>query len=661
MTSDDDFVPRLGRMRAGGKGKQAKKFLGQILAAANLARGAGGRQGAASRFDGSRIGRGAGVGRILGSRDHYGTLRQRRVIVKSRIVKLAGKGFAAAHAHMRYVERDGTTRDGGRGHLYGADADHVDGKSFLEAAKDDRHQFRLIVSPEDGAEYDDLKSLTRRLMARVEQDLGTGLDWVAVDHFNTAHPHTHIMVRARDDRGKDLIIAREYIVRGMRERAAELIDLDLGPRTSQAIEEKLRREVEQERLTSIDRTLLREADRNLLVTSTGRDAFDQTMRMGRLRKLERLGLAGQVGATHWRLAPDLADTLSRMGERGDIIRTMQRAYTSRADVLGIDDQSIYDPAAAGVRPLVGRIAGRGLSDELNDRHYLLVEATDGRTHYVAIGKGENFEACANGAIVRIEPIVPAVREADRTVALVAAANCGRYDVDAHLRHDPAASEAFAETHVRRLEAMRRLTRGATRELDGTWIISPDHLDRAAAYEIARAKDRPVSVEILSSVPLAQLVEADAATWLDEELVAAEPQPVRDARFGHEVREAQARRRQWLVTQGLAEQDGNRTIYRAGLIQTLRRRELVRVGAQLSREMGKTFLDVAPRGQLDGVYRRRIDALGGKYALIERSHDFTLVPWRPVLERHVGKTVSGIIRGDGVSWSVGRGRGGPSIS
>jgi hypothetical protein len=151
------------------------------------------RSGRRSRFDGSRIGRGSGVGRVLGSRDRYAAFRARRVIIKSRIVKLAGKGFAAAHAHLRYVERDGTTREGGRGQLYGADADKVDGKAFLDAAQGDRHQFRFIVSPEDGAEYDDLKALTRRLMARMEEDLGTKLDWVAVDHFNTGHPHTHIL------------------------------------------------------------------------------------------------------------------------------------------------------------------------------------------------------------------------------------------------------------------------------------------------------------------------------------------------------------------------------------------------------------------------------------------------------------------------------------
>jgi len=659
MFDDDEFVPRLGRMRAKGS-KQGKKFLHRILAAANLARGSA-MTGRRSRFDGSRIGRGSGVGRVLGSRDHYAAFRARRVIIKSRIVKLAGKGYAAARAHMRYIERDGTTRDGGRGQLYGADTDKIDGKAWLDQTESDRHQFRFIVSPEDGAEYDDLKDLTRRLMARMEEDLGTKLDWVAVDHFNTGHPHSHIILRGKDDRGKDLIIAREYITQGMRERAAELVDLDLGPRTTDAIQDKLRGEVDRERLTSIDRTLLRDADAGRLVRSGASDAFDQTVRMGRLRKLERLGLAAQMGASTWRLAPDLAETLKRMGERGDIIRTMQRAFTARGAAPALADQAIYDPAAADARPLVGRLIERGLSDELNDRHYLLVEATDGRTHYVEIGKGENVEPHANGAIVRIEPVPVGVREADLTVAAVAAVNSGRYDVDAHLRHDPSATEAFAETHVRRLEAMRRLTGGVTREADGTWLIAPDHLDRAAAYETTRAKDRPVAVETLSPQPLEKLVGAEAATWLDRELVAADPAPLRDAGFGHDVRDAQARRRQWLITQGFAEETDGRIAYRAGMIAALQRRELLRVGAQLSREMGMPFTETEPGVNVSGIYRRPIDTMSGRFALVEKSREFTLVPWRPVLDRQVGKTVSGIMRSDGISWSFGRGRSGPGIS
>ena len=660
MFNDDEFEPRLGRIRAKGS-KKARKYLFRVLAAANLARGGAAGPGRRSRFDGSRIGRGSGVGRVLGSRDRYAAFRARRVIIKSRIVKLGGKGFAAVPAHMRYVERDGTTRDGGRGQLYGADTDKADGKAWLEKAQGDRHQFRFIVSPEDGADYDDLKDLTRRLMARMEEDLGTKLDWVAVDHFNTGHPHTHIIVRGQDDRGKDLIIAREYITQGMRERAAELVDMDLGPRTTDAIQEKLRGEVDQERLTSIDRTLLRDTYAGRLVSSGAGDAFDQTLRMGRLRKLERLGLASQMGASTWRLAPDLAETLKHMGERGDIIRMMQRAFTARGAAPALADQAIYDPAAVDARPLVGRMIVRGLSDELNDRHYLLVEATDGRTHYVEIGKGENVEPHANGAIVRIEPVSVGVREADRTVATVAAANGGRYDVDAHLRHDPSATEAFAETHVRRLEAMRRLTGGVTREADGTWIIAPDHLNRAAAYEAARAKDRPVAVETLSPQPLEKLLSAEAATWLDRELVAADPAPLRDAGFGHEARDALARRRQWLIAQGFAEDKGERIAYRTGLIAALQRRELLRVGAQLSRELGMPFAETESGARVSGIYRRPIDTMSGRFALVEKSREFTLVPWRPVLDRHIGRNVSGMMRGDGISWSFGRSRGGPSIS
>lgn len=660
MNGDDDFEPRLGRIRNNGRG-QGKKYLHRVLAAANLARAGSGATGRRARFDGSRIGRGSGVGRVLASRDIYAAFRQRRVIVKSRIVKLAGKGAAAARAHLRYIERDGTTREGGRGQLYGRDADKVDGKAFLARGEGDRHQFRFIVSPEDGIEYDDLKPLTRRLMDQMEEDLGTKLDWVAVDHFNTGHPHTHIVIRGKDERSKDLIIAREYITGGMRERAAELVDLDLGPRSNDWIQARLRAEIDQERLTSIDRSLLREAEGEILASSSARGAFDQTLRVGRLRKLERMGLAEQVGTSHWRLAPDLADTLKRMGERGDIIRTMQRAYAARVDAPALADQVIYDPRAENARPIVGRIIERGLCDELNDRHYLIVEATDGRSHYVEIGRGEQVEAHASGAIVRIDPVSIGAREADREVAEVAGRNGGRYDVDAHLRHDPTATVTFAEAHVRRLEAIRRVTGGVTREDDGSWVIAEDHLDRAAAYEAARAKDRPVNVGMLSSQPIERLIGADAATWLDREAVAIDPTPLRDAGFGHDAREAQARRRQWLITQELAVEVNGQTTYRSDLIETLRRRELLRVGAQLSSDMGIPFVETSPGEPVDGIYRRHIDMLGGRYALIEKSREFTLVPWRPVLERQLGKGVSGIVRGDRVNWNFGRGRGGPSVS
>lgn len=655
---EDAFEPRLGCIRA--RGGCSRAYLSRILAAANLARGGTGIVRASRGFSGSRTARAAGVGRLLARRGLRTASRSRRVIVKSRIVRLAGKGAAGAAAHLRYVQRDGTTREGDPGTLYGRDADRVDGRQFLQRGAGDRHQFRFIVSAEDGAQYDDLKPLTRRLMARMEEDLGTRLDWVAVDHFNTGHPHTHIIVRGKDARGKDLIIAPDYMTRGIRERAGELVDLDLGPRTEADIARAVRAEVGQERLTSIDRGLLQDANADGVVVSRGRGALDQTLRAGRLAKLEAMGLATPLGAGRWRLAPDLADTLRRVGERGDIIRTMQREFSARGLDRPRAHWNIGDGATGICDPIVGRVAARGLADEHRDHHYLIVDGIDGRTHYVPIGRADGVEPLGDGAIVRIEPLRAEIRAADRTVAAVAAANGGRYSIDAHLAHDPGASEEWARGHVRRLEAMRRLTGAPERLPDGSWTIASDHVERAAAYEASRLRERPVQVTLLSAEPLERLVDADAATWLDREALATMPEPLRDMGFGADVRGAQAHRRQWLVAEGLAEETPNGLVYRTRMLADLRRRELLRVANRLSEELGLPFAECPNGKRLEGVYRRPVELLSGRVALVERARDFTLVPWRPSLERRVDRSVSGIVRGTGMSWSAGRSRGGPSI-
>ncbi|MBU6299534.1 MAG: DUF3363 domain-containing protein, partial [Alphaproteobacteria bacterium] len=333
---DDRFEPKLGRIGSA-MAKQERRYLQDVLKA--VARAGGRSAKGRGQFHGNRIGRGSGVGRVLAGRDRYAAFRSRRVIVKTRIVKLKGRGLAAARLHLRYLARDGVTRDGTPGELYSAHEARADGKAFLERCEGDRHQFRFIVSADDGVEYEDLKNLTRRLMTEMEHDLGTKLDWVAVDHFNTGHPHSHIVVRGRDDRGQDLIIARDYIGHGMRERAAEIVTLDLGPRSDSDIETALRREVDQGRFTNLDRMLVRDAGETREVgLGAHADAFRQSLRIGRLQKLVRLGLADSVAPGRWRLAEELEPTLRRMGERGDIIRTMQRAMSAR----GLSDYAIYD-------------------------------------------------------------------------------------------------------------------------------------------------------------------------------------------------------------------------------------------------------------------------------------------------------------------------------
>jgi type IV secretory pathway VirD2 relaxase len=657
MGDDDRFVPKLGKGSGAKDGRKVVRYGGRIVVAARLA---GRKTGVvARRFDGSRIGRGASMGRLLSSRDRLAGFRARRAIVKTRLVRLGPRGLPGARAHLRYIQRDGVTREGNSGELYGPDTDEADGDEFLERTGGDRHQFRFIVSAEDGAEYPDLKPYVRRLMIQAEHDLGTKLDWVAVDHFNTERPHTHIILRGVDDQGANLIIAREYISHGLRERASELVTLDLGPRTDREIEDRLRQDVDQERLTAIDRRLLRRMDADRSVSPADNDPFQQSIAAGRLRKLGGMGLAEDIGHSRWQLAEGLEDTLRRMGERGDIIRTMQRELTARKLDRARADRVID---AEIDRPIVGKLLHRGFSDEHRDRHYLMIDGVDGRVHYVDIGLSDAGQPLAEGATVRLSKRSASVRAVDRTVAEIAAANDGRYSVDLHLRYDPRATEAFAEGHVRRLEALRRAGAGVDRDPDGSWRIASDHIDRAAGYEARQARALPVDVETLSTLPVDRLARLDAATWLDRDAASHEPMPVRDAGFGSEVRVTIATRQAWLVEQGLADLDQTGHIrLRANALSLLQRREVMGVGAELHQTLGKIYVEANDGDRIEGKIARRINLQSGSFALVERSHDFTLVPWKPVLERQLGKSGSGIMRGDGINWQFGRGRSEPEIS
>ena len=521
-------------------------------------------------------------------------------------------------------------------------------------------QFRFIVSAEDGAEYSDLKPLTRRLMAQMEADLGTRLDWVAVDHLDTGHPHTHIMLRGKDDLGENLVIARDYIARGMRERLAELVTLDLGPRTDLEIERRLRIDVQAERVTALDRQLIREAGSDHVVEAGPRDAFQHALRAGRLKKLEALGFAEELGGGRWKLSAQLEERLRAMSERGDMIRSMQRALRARGLERTPGDRIIHGRGLPD-RPVVGQVVARGLSDEIVDRHYLIIDAVDGRVHHIDIGSGDAVEPLAEGSIVRVSPARREARRVDRTIADIATANGGRYSVDIHLGHDPSAGEEFANAHVRRLEGMRRGGAAVERLADGSWTIPADYLEQAAAFEERSARRQPVRVELLSPVPLEQLATLEGATWLDKELVSPEPESLRDAGLGKEVRSALAARRQWLIDEHLAREGSGGTVYAKELLPTLQRRELLRVAAQMGDELGLPYLEVGKGDRINGRLERRLDLASGRFGVIANSREFAMVPWRQSMERYIGRELEARAGSSGVSWTIGRGRSGPEIA
>lgn len=676
MAQDDDhFEIRPGRI--GSKGGRKPGMQAKIMARTARLGGNPRRVGGSSPNTGSQTprtgrfnarGRGAkfaaafprGSGWSVDGRSGA-RVRPRRVAVKARVVKLAGKAGAVG-AHLRYLERDGVSREGEPGRFYSTFADEVDGKEFAGRGADDRHQFRFIVSPEDGAQFDTLKTVTRDLMAKLEQDLGTNLDWIAADHFDTGHPHTHIIVRGVTEDGKTLNIAGDYIAHGIRHRASEIMTRALGPQSEHELREQLTHEVDAERLTRLDCAILQRTEGNVLDLRQDRGALGgdnsfQQLLIGRARQLERMELAEPAGKLTWSLAPDLEKTLTNLGRRGDVIRTMHKAMAILPEGRGVQQMAIHDPARDR-EPLIGQVVQHGAAGDYHDRRYLIIDGVDGRTHYVDIGSDD--QPTARGSLVKLEPRHIEPRKSDRTIVEIAEANGGRYSVDIHLRHDRNASEDFAKTHVRRLEAIRRATGKVERMPDGSWTIAPDHLDRVCEYERGRADKSPIVITTLSPISVEKQAALDAPTWLDRELAAQEPLTLAAHGFGKDVNRALYLRQQWLVDQKLADIDGERLRLRPGATEALRQREIRTLARQLSNEMGMGVREAVSGERIDGIYRHSFQSASGRFALIQNSREFVLVPWRPEIERHIGQQITGIPHGDSMSWNVGRGRGGPTI-
>ena len=398
MSGEDDFRIRPGRIRSS-SAQRARPFIAQALAAAKKAGAGISRSGRIVPGNRSRFGRGQRASiqanRLINS-------RSRGAVIKSRVVRQTSRSAPLA-THLNYLRREGVTRDGEKAHLFGPGGDDADPKAFAERCQEDRHHFRFIVSPYDAMDMADLRSFTSDLAGQMEKDLGTQLDWVAVDHWNTEHPHVHLIVRGLRDDGQDLVISRDYIKEGMRDRARDLITQELGPRTDLDIRRSLERQVDTERWTQLDRQLVRDSrDGGVIDMAPDQSARPDeyhALKVGRLRKLETLGLAEQVGPGQWMIDGRAEATLRELGQRGDIIKRMHRALTDSGIERG---SASYVLAAESLdTPIIGRLVDRGLDDELKGTAYAVVDGVDGRTHHIKLPDLDAAGDSSPGSIVEL--------------------------------------------------------------------------------------------------------------------------------------------------------------------------------------------------------------------------------------------------------------------
>jgi type IV secretory pathway VirD2 relaxase len=427
---EHEFRIRPGKPRST-RAPHTKSFVSQVLRAAQKAGHVppstkSGRTSASQSIARGRSSFGRGQGKFSRSRLFS---PNRRVVVKARIARHKGKAFRAAPLakHLSYLKREGVSRDGEKGEMFDAGSARADDLGFASRCADDRHHFRFIISPEYAGEMEDLRAFTRDLVRQMEADLGTGLDWVAVDHWNTDNPHVHLLVRGVDQAGADLVISRDYIGSGLRSRADDLVSIELGPKQEHEIRSSLQREVTAERWTRLDREILYQADDLGMIDlrPQAKGLADPELRrlmVGRLQHLEKMGLAAEGGPGEWMVEPGAERTLRDLGMRGDIIKTMHRAFTERGQDRGFSD-FVIDAARDGP-PLIGRLVDRGLHDELTGEAYAVIDGTDGRAHHVRLRGIEAFDhAPPIGGIVEIRHF-GGPEEAPPTLVLA-----NRYDLD----------------------------------------------------------------------------------------------------------------------------------------------------------------------------------------------------------------------------------------
>ncbi|WP_254656207.1 DUF3363 domain-containing protein [Ketogulonicigenium vulgare] len=176
-----------------------------------------------------------------------------------------------------------------------------------------------------------------------------------------------------------------------------------------------------------------------------------------------------------------------------------------------------------------------------------------------------------------------------------------------------------------------------------------------AYDAGR--NRQASIRVVSTFDLEKQIGADGATWLDRRLITPDASDLAPAGFGQQVREAMDQRREHHIEQGDATRarDG-RIFYRRSLLATLREREVARVGAEMAESKALPIRAAADGEKISGKFTGTVQLSSGKFAIVEKSHEFSLVPWRPVIDRQLGREVAGVVQGGSVSWQLGRQRG-----
>jgi type IV secretory pathway VirD2 relaxase len=567
-----------------------------------------------------------------------------KVIVKARAVEVR-QPAECLQSHLRYLGRGGVSASSDSGLFYG-DCGEVDRRKFVSRAEGDYRHIRLVVSIEQAVRIPDLQPIIRELMRQMTRDVQANVDWMAVDHYNTAHPHSHIVLRVRDASGRHQWVPPVYLKVGLRMRVRAIVTRDLGPNEPHQLV-KPSGMMSYHGPLAIDRLIGKEvADgRPTPNEIASQNLEERCLLKGRLRALERLGIVQERTPGTFRCDPLGQETLRRLEERDRLYTSMARELR-QAGVIKVPSHLALFRCDSEQKPIIGRIL---TTKERHGRQdSLLVEGADGRAHHVSVGRLASQDVpLAQGMIIRVTPRIPDEQSVDRAIAAVASGNHGLYSRDRHAEADATATLGRIGKYERRLLDLA----GAgiiPHAVSGVWCIGKDFLDHA---KNASTRIPKVSIRVLSFEPLENLVTWRGATWLDclgLDRLAVDRWRLERARslssgFLGEVSQCLGPRIEFLSAQGLVKGEA----VPADLYAKLRQQEIGRHCRQLCERLDRGFFRAPTACAFRGKYRGMIALASERLAVVERRNDFTLIPWCRAIESARGRAVTITMGRDGV--------------
>ena len=266
----------------------------------------------------------------------------------------------------KYLTREGTDRDGNAAKLFGTDLEEYK-KNMVGK------NFRIFLSPESLSV--DTEILARQFVEKLEKQTGYKFYWQGACHFNTAHPHAHLLINGVDKQGRKVNIPRDIVKTFMRETARDLCTKQIGLRTQRDLDREKEQELVAQRFTKLDSYIQEISEEHGGKRVPVAEPFkDKERVLARLETLRKLKLCTYENNGY---------TLKKDWQEDLKANSKYSVYLKAREELQYSDSSAMKTYTGEQGLVTGKVTKiYRTDDDASDNHVVVLEALDGKAYFV---------------------------------------------------------------------------------------------------------------------------------------------------------------------------------------------------------------------------------------------------------------------------------------